>query len=83
MEEKKWRSLTNFSTKFEEMFEVNATAVSLKPLSVRMQHLERELHPASTGSMFDVSPFKGFKVPDVNEEADDNNDADDDDSDKE
>jgi len=70
MEERKWQSLTNFTAKFEDTFEVNASAASLKPLSMRIQKLERELYSAGMSSMFDDSPFKGFKLPDVEEEHD-------------
>jgi len=68
VEERKWQSLTNFVTKCEDAFEVNEKAVSLKPLSMRIQKLEKEPHQPDFGSMFDVSPFKDFKVPDVDED---------------
>jgi len=37
---------------------------------MRVQKLEKELCQPDFGSMFDVSPFKDFKLPDVDEDED-------------
>lgn len=63
LDDRKWNSLTSMTTKFEDLFEKSdGTAAALRPLSIRIQTLENELHETSMGSVFDDESHGAFKV---------------------
>ena len=63
LEDRKWTTLTSLSNQFEETFEkTSGKGAALRPLSLRIQTLEKDLHEPDNGSMFDDDLCSHFKV---------------------